>query len=134
MALRLVPVPPERKGRAELEQEAADLLRQRVRQALSDNNKMQRIEFTAALKKHIWNPQLLLRLSQEAFRDKDGFVAWQCKNAKASQIATLKDVRAIGVFMQLLLVIRDLYGEDLAGAVSFKDSTLIAVEEILLHP
>jgi hypothetical protein len=118
----------------EIKRVAADLLRERLRYALKPSNRAERAKFTNMLKERIWKTESLLSLSEEAKIGKKEFLRYQCGMAvRTYKIKTLADVRALSVFTQLLMIVRELYGEDIAAEIPFSVAAEIVTEEILLH-
>jgi len=56
------------------------------------------------------------------------------KNRQEGKAGTLSQVLSRSSFSRVLLIIKDLYAEDIANDISFDDAANIVIKEALLHP
>lgn len=111
---------------------ARELLIARLTDFYSCKNKSERASFVGRLKESGVLASILYRLTQEASVSRSEFIRWEIKSLAAYKYTTLADIERKTSFSNVLVVVREMYGSDIAKDLSLKDSLEIVTDYVLL--
>jgi hypothetical protein len=118
--------------------ETKELLMSRLEVALSKKNHEEQRLLTNALKAKNIHAVVLKDLTESAARDVNFFLKREIRimkggQEKAGSIETLADVKDRDLFSRILIVMRNLYADDIAEHITCEDAARAVVEKLFFH-